>query len=108
MMKWISEGRVSGDCLVWRDGWRDWMRASQALAGIGGTSAVGAPQEGASPSPVAGLAGGDARATVVGAESRYPRRYRSRSMTLAVVVFLVLASLALLVGLVFVIQMSAA
>lgn len=27
MRKWISEGRVSADSLVWRDGWEDWKTA---------------------------------------------------------------------------------
>lgn len=28
MRTWIHEGRVSGDSLVWREGWRDWQEAS--------------------------------------------------------------------------------
>ncbi len=28
MRKWIGEGRVSADSLVWRDGWADWKTAS--------------------------------------------------------------------------------
>jgi hypothetical protein len=27
MRAWISEGRVSSDSLVWREGWRDWQEA---------------------------------------------------------------------------------
>lgn len=27
MRSWISEGRVSADSLVWREGWRDWQEA---------------------------------------------------------------------------------
>lgn len=28
MRSWIGEGRVRGDALVWREGWRDWRQAS--------------------------------------------------------------------------------
>ncbi len=27
MKTWLSEGRVSADSLVWREGWRDWQEA---------------------------------------------------------------------------------
>jgi hypothetical protein len=29
MRKWISEGRVSSDSLVWREGWTDWQNAGK-------------------------------------------------------------------------------
>lgn len=34
MRRWIEEGRISADSLVWRDGWADWQPASTALAGL--------------------------------------------------------------------------
>lgn len=45
MRKWIAEGRVSGDSLVWREGWADWKNAGQLfpnLASVGGV-AVSSP-----------------------------------------------------------------
>ena len=27
MKSWLSEGRVSADSLIWREGWRDWKEA---------------------------------------------------------------------------------
>ena len=27
MRQWMEEGRIGGDCLVWREGWRDWREA---------------------------------------------------------------------------------
>jgi hypothetical protein len=42
MRKWVSEGRVSTDSLVWREGWTDWRNAGQLfpnLATTGGGSA---------------------------------------------------------------------
>lgn len=32
MRQWIAAGRVSADCLVWRDGWGDWQRADIVFA----------------------------------------------------------------------------
>ena len=43
MRKWIAEGRVSSDSLVWREGWADWKNAGQLfpnLASAGGTVAA--------------------------------------------------------------------
>lgn len=31
MRAWISEGRVTPDSLVWREGWRDWQEAQSVL-----------------------------------------------------------------------------
>jgi hypothetical protein len=45
MRKWIAEGRVSGDSLVWREGWTDWRNAAQlfpSLAATGSTTAIAA------------------------------------------------------------------
>ena len=41
MRKWIAEGRVSSDSLVWREGWADWKNAGQLfphLVSAGGAS----------------------------------------------------------------------
>lgn len=35
MRTWISEGRVSADSLVWREGWRDWQEAGKVFAQMG-------------------------------------------------------------------------
>ncbi len=31
LMDWIKERRVTKDCLIWREGWKDWRTASTAL-----------------------------------------------------------------------------
>ncbi len=36
MRTWISEGRVSADSLVWREGWRDWQEAKEVLPQLSG------------------------------------------------------------------------
>ena len=42
MKTWIAEGRVSPDCLVWREGWGDWREASQVFPPLaaGGTESL--------------------------------------------------------------------
>ncbi|MDY0165759.1 MAG: DUF4339 domain-containing protein [Thermoguttaceae bacterium] len=35
MRTWISEGRVSADSLVWREGWRDWLVADKVFPQLG-------------------------------------------------------------------------
>ena len=43
MRTWLSEGRVSSDSFVWRDGWADWRIAGQLfpeLQSSTGTAAV--------------------------------------------------------------------
>lgn len=45
MRKWLSEGRVSSDSLVWREGWTDWQNAGKlfpALESAGGIPAAAA------------------------------------------------------------------
>ncbi|MGO9115575.1 MAG: DUF4339 domain-containing protein [Thermoguttaceae bacterium] len=36
MKTWLSEGRVSADSLVWREGWRDWQEASAVFPKLRG------------------------------------------------------------------------
>jgi hypothetical protein len=37
MRKWVQEGRVSADSLVWREGWDDWLTASEVLPSLRGS-----------------------------------------------------------------------
>jgi hypothetical protein len=46
MRNWLSEGRVSSDSLVWREGWTDWRTAGQlfpSLQTVAPSPAVAAP-----------------------------------------------------------------
>jgi hypothetical protein len=36
MRKWLGEGRVGADSLVWREGWTDWKTASDVFPGLPG------------------------------------------------------------------------
>jgi hypothetical protein len=52
MRTWLSEGRVTGDSLVWREGWTDWQTAGKVFPNLNSAS----PQEPIAPAPLAGLA----------------------------------------------------
>src|SRR6478672_3857831 len=43
MRKWISEGRVSSDSLVWREGWTDWQNAGKLFPILNATGRHAAP-----------------------------------------------------------------
>jgi GYF domain 2 len=40
MRKWLSEGRVSSDSLVWREGWTDWQNAGKLFPALQGAGAA--------------------------------------------------------------------
>ena len=94
MRRWISEGRVASDSLVWREGWPDWKPAAstfpslaradaaESLAGGGNAFGLGGAVSGASTIPHRG------------------RARRSNSMVVAMLVVLAVASVGLLVALI--------
>ena len=43
MRKWLSEGRVSSDSLVWREGWTDWQNAGKLFPMLNNTGRPAAP-----------------------------------------------------------------
>jgi hypothetical protein len=99
MRKWISEGRVSGESMVWREGWQDWRDGGEVFPRL---RTVTTP---AMPAPVAYAPSTPSSPR----NSRgYPARRRSNSLALAIttVVVLGLMSIALLVTLLLVINRS--
>lgn len=42
MRRWVDEGRVSADSMVWREGWSDWQTAGPVFPTLGGSK--GAPE----------------------------------------------------------------
>jgi len=98
MRRWMAEGRVGTDSLVWREGWPDWKQATTVFPHLGGgTGMTGGASEttglGPSSLPSAGTS-----------SSRSRPKKSSSGMALALVIILSLASIALLVALVFVLQ----
>ncbi len=68
MQKWLSEGRVPGDGMVWREGWSDWQVASMVFPQLAGppvpvargpVAAPYAPQPGMFPGPAAAAPAND-------------------------------------------------
>jgi hypothetical protein len=89
MRSWVSEGRVSADSLVWREGWPDWRAASKVFPNLG------AGLEGGFQSPVMEESGGN----------RIVRPVRKNSsMSVAIVVMLTLVAISLGVALFFVLN----
>ncbi|WP_254510471.1 DUF4339 domain-containing protein [Anatilimnocola floriformis] len=43
MRKWLAEGRVTSDSLVWREGWVDWLAATEVFPSLGKPAAAAAP-----------------------------------------------------------------
>ncbi|HZL88166.1 MAG TPA: DUF4339 domain-containing protein, partial [Pirellulaceae bacterium] len=88
MRRWIAEGRVSGDSLVWREGWTDWREAREVFTSL--PSAL--PQ----PPPTPGAAAPAAKEETppaVPRSTRLTNRYEGRKksgsgMGIAVIVFL--------------------
>lgn len=65
LRRWIGEGRVSADSLVWREDWPDWRTAGGLLPGVGDAPA---PAPVKSPLPVAAPAYGAAAPSVLGSQ----------------------------------------
>ncbi|MCA9267818.1 MAG: DUF4339 domain-containing protein, partial [Planctomycetales bacterium] len=85
MRRWLTEGRVSADSLIWREGWPDWKTAAGEFRQLAGASPAavgfGAPATGgaaASPTRSAG------------------RKRNNNSLAIVAVIVLTLACLGLL------------
>jgi len=92
MRRWIAEGRVAGDSLVWREGWADWKSASTIFPDLAGGRS----------GPAAGGAGDAIGLSRVGSDAA-PYRARPRksnTMVVAMLIVLAVASIGLLVALV--------
>jgi hypothetical protein len=99
MRKWIAEGRVSGDSLVWREGWTDWRSAGQLFPSLA------SPPSAASVVSVASVTTAPQSAR---SASRYPARKKGGSgLAIAALVGLILVCVALVVVLVVVLARQA-
>jgi hypothetical protein len=99
MRKWIAEGRVSGDSLVWREGWTDWRNAGQLFPSLAAT-----PSPAALVTTPSAIASQPARTA-----SRYPARKKGGSgLAIAALVGLVLVCIVLVVVLVVVLMQQGA
>jgi hypothetical protein len=94
MRQWIEEGRISGDSLVWREGWRDWQEASMTLFKVGSSGPIPEIDTAGSPRGVRGSRGASLHADDGG-----PPRRESGGMPTWVVGVLTLAVVGLSVAL---------
>lgn len=101
MRKWISEGRVSSDSLVWREGWTDWQNAGQLFPTLN-QSGSHVASEAASPavSTTVPLSPRSSQRTATRYESK---KHDSNAMAVAILVGLGILCLILIGVLVFVV-----
>jgi hypothetical protein len=91
MRKWLGEGRVSADSLVWRDGWADWKSATAVFPSLGG-AAPAVPA-----APLLSAAGPTAASASKNASARVHRaKKRSNSFAIGMVIGLGLLAVLLL------------
>ena len=93
MLKWIDEGRVSEDSLVWREGWADWKKASEAIPSM-------APDSGPAASGAESEMVSAGRSSASATNAHRSRKRKNSQMALFSVIMLVFVSIALLVTLV--------
>jgi hypothetical protein len=94
MRKWMGEGRVSPDSLVWREGWPDWRTAADAFPSLG--AAVTPPM----PAPVTPATYAASGTPAYSAGTLRPRRRNSTALAITIVAVLGLMCLGLFVTLV--------
>lgn len=113
LRKWIAEGRVSSDSLVWRDGWPDWREAGQLFGALLGTlsPATAAAPVRVAPAIASGpVSAGTLPAVVAAGAPRSPGerkpvvRKRGNDMAVAALVCLVLVCVILVTVLVIVLN----
>ena len=93
MRKWITEGRVSSDSLVWREGWADWKNAGQLFPNLASAGGV------AVSTPAAALPS----TTATRSANRYVAKKKSGSgMAVAFLVVLAVVCVALVAVLIYV------
>jgi hypothetical protein len=99
MRRWLAEGRVSGDSLVWREGFTDWQTAENLFPQLSAADAAAEPQAAPAPSrPVASLAPRSSTRTV----ARYQTKQQTTStLAIGIVIGLAVLCVALIAVLIF-------
>ena len=102
MRKWISEGRVSSDSLVWREGWTDWQNAGKLFPVLqaAGTAAAVLPAT----SAVSTTVPISARSSIRTATRYQEKKRESNSLAIGILVSLGIICLVLVGVLVYVLS----
>jgi hypothetical protein len=95
----MAEGRVSADSLLWREGWPDWRKAAKVFPSLAPVTAPAAPSLAAPVAPVSPVPAASPRRTI-----RPARKQNSTAIAVTAITVLVLASIGLLVGLLYVLD----
>lgn len=99
MRKWLADGRVSGDSIVWREGFRDWKNASELFPSLMAAAPVAPPP----PPPSEPATPAAPKSSRI--QSRYEaRRSQGNGMAIVVLVLLAVICVALVIGLVVVVM----
>lgn len=96
MRKWIAEGRVSSDSLVWREGWADWRNASQLFPNLASAGTAAGPV----------IAAPIATSSTPSAAARYRPRKSGNGMAIVFLVGLAFVCVVLVGVLVYVLTMA--
>jgi len=91
MRSWIDEGRVSGDCLVWQEGWPDWRPAGEVFTQL----RTGRPDPAPAAFEVVKTPVSAASSTATVCSRRARSRRKSKTIQATVIVVLILAVLVL-------------
>ena len=83
--KWLEEGRVTADCLVWREDWEEWRSASDLVQSIGKTAV-----------PLPPTAGETVNGLQIDTVGRSMPRAKQRKRTLKLVILLLVLCIVLL------------
>jgi hypothetical protein len=102
---WIDEGRVSGDALVWREGWPEWQSAGSVFPELAPSDLASIPRSDAKPDVETDRSAA-AESPPTTTARRVSRRRSNRLKPIAIVIFLACIVAALLVALVLVVQQS--
>jgi hypothetical protein len=89
MRKWMGEGRVSADSLVWRDGWADWKPAASVFPALGPAPGALAAAPTMTTVPLTGGASSIATGSPAGRAVRIRKRSNGFAVTMVVVLGLI-------------------
>jgi hypothetical protein len=92
MRKWLSEGRVSSDSLVWREGWPEWQTAGKLFPHL---QAAGAGAMGASVGPTSSV---DVAPRASSKTTTHAPSSKRATMTRAIIIIASLAAIVVILG----------
>jgi hypothetical protein len=98
MRQWISEGRVSSDSLVWREGWTDWQTAGKLFPALDSPGAAAPPSPAPSPAPTVPVTPRTSSRTAIRYEAK---KHQRNNLAIGIFVGLGILCLALIAALVY-------